>query len=43
MVTEAVTPMFWPADVKNRLTGKDRGQEEKKVTDDETVGCQLNG
>ena len=43
--------MLWPPDVKNQLigialdAGKDCGQEEKRVTEDEMVGChhQLNG
>ena len=36
--------MFWPLDVKNRLTGKDpdagkdRRREEKGTTEDEMVG-----
>ena len=34
---EAETPMLWPPDGKNWLTGKDRRQEEKK-TEDEVVG-----
>ena len=38
------TPILWPPDVKSRLTekdsdaGKDWGQEEKGVTEDEMVG-----
>ena len=38
--TEAEVPMLWPPDVKNRLigkdpdAGKDRGQEEKVMTED---------
>ena len=48
---EAETPILWPADVKNWLTGKnpdagkDRGQEEKGMTEDEMVGWlhQLDG
>ena len=41
---EAETPILWPPDAKNWLTGKDpdagkdRGQEEKGTTEDETVG-----
>ena len=41
---EAETPIVWPPDVKNRLTGKDPGsgkdwrQEEKGTTEDEMVG-----
>ena len=40
---EAKTPILWPPDVKNWLTGKDpdagkdRGQEEKGTTEDEMV------
>ena len=48
---EAETPIFWPPDVKNWLTGKDPDagkewrQEEKGMTEDEMVGWhhQLNG
>ena len=48
---EAETPVLWPADVKNWLTGKnpdagkDWRQEEKGTTEDEMVGWhhQLNG
>ena len=48
---EAETPILWPPDVKNWLVGKDPdagrdwGQEEKGMTEDEMVGChqQLNG
>ena len=44
-------PILWPPDVKSRLngkdpdTGKDRGQKQKGVTEDETVGWHhwLNG
>ena len=42
---EAETPTLWPPDVKNWLiwkdpdTGKDWGQEEKGMTEDEVVGC----
>ena len=47
--TEAL--LLWPPDVKSQLIGKDpvggknRGQEEKGVTEDEMVGWhhQLNG
>ena len=41
---EAETPILWPPDVKSRLiwkdpdAGKDWGQEEKGMTEDETVG-----
>ena len=41
---EAETPILWPPDVKNWLiekapdAGKDRRQEEKGMTEDETVG-----
>ena len=49
--TEAETPTFWPPDVKSWLigkaphAGKDWGQEEKGMTEDEMVGWhhQLNG
>ena len=40
---EAGTPVLWPPDVKNWLTGKDPdagkdwGQEEKRMTEDEMV------
>ena len=48
---EAETPILWPSDAKSRLirkdpdAGKDGGQEEKGVTEDEGVGWahQLNG
>ena len=48
---EAKTPILWPLDVKSQLTkkdsdaGKDRRQEEKGTTEDETVGWHhwLNG
>ena len=48
---EAETPILWPPDVKNWLLGKDLdagkdwGQEEKGMTEDEMVGChcQVNG
>ena len=42
--TEAEAPILWPPDVKSRLigrdpdAGKDRGQEEKRATEDERVG-----
>ena len=47
----AKTPILWPPDVKNWLigkdpdAGKDRRQEEKETTEDETVGWHhwLNG
>ena len=41
---EAEAPVLWPPDVKSRLigkdpdAGKDRGQEEKRATEDEMVG-----
>ena len=49
--TEAEAPILWPPDAKRRLTGKDpgtgkdRGQEEKGMTEDEMVGWhhRLNG
>ena len=48
---EVETPIFWPPDAKSRLIGKDPdagkdwGQEEKVVTEDEMVGWHhwLNG
>ena len=48
---EAETPILWPTDAKSRLIGKDSeagkdwGQEEKGMTEDEMVGWhhQLNG
>ena len=48
---ESEIPILWPPDVKNWLIGKDPdagkdwGQEEKGMTEDEMVGChhQLNG
>ena len=48
---ETETPIFWPPDAKNWLiwkdpdAGKDWGQEEKGMTEDEMVGWhhQLNG
>ena len=47
----AETPILWPPDLKNRLigkdpdAGKDRRQEEKRMTEDEVVGWhhRLNG
>ena len=42
---EAKTPILWPPDVKNWLPGKDPdagkdwNQEEKGMTEDETIGC----
>ena len=42
---EAETPILWPPDVKSWLIGKDPdagkdwGQEEKGMTEDEMVGC----
>ena len=41
--TDAEAPILWPPDVKSRLTGKDPdagkdwGQEEKEVIEDETA------
>ena len=48
---EAKVPILWPCDTKSQLIGKDPdagkdwGQEEKRVTEDEMVGWhyQLNG
>ena len=48
---EAETPIHWPPDVESWLiwedpyAGKDWGQEEKGMTEDEMVGCyhRLNG
>ena len=42
---EAETPILWPPDAKSWLIGKDWGQEEKGMTEDEMVGLhhQLNG
>ena len=48
---EAEAPILWPPDVKSRLTdkdpdaGRDWGQEEKGMTEDEMVGWhhRLNG
>ena len=48
---EAETPILWPPDVKSRLigkdpdAGKDSGQEEKGMIEDEMVGWhhRLNG
>ena len=48
---EAEAPILWPPDAKSRLigkdldAGKDLGQKEKGVTEDETAGWhhQLNG
>ena len=48
---EAEAPILWPPDAKNQLTGKDPdagkdgGQEEKWVAEDEMAGChhQFNG
>ena len=42
---EAETPVLWPPDAKSQLiekdpdAGKDWGQEEKRATEDERVGC----
>ena len=49
--TDAEAPVLWPPAVKNRLIGKDPdtgknwGQKEKGVTEDEMIGQhhQLNG
>ena len=49
--TDAEAPILWPPDVKSRLTrkdpdaGKDWGQEEKEMTEDEMTGWhhRLNG
>ena len=44
--SEAETPVLWPPHVKSRLIGKDSdagrdwGQEEKGMTEDETAGWQ---
>ena len=44
---EAETPILWPPEAKNRLTGKDPdlekdgGQEEKRGTEDEMTGWTL--
>ena len=51
MDAEAETPILYPPDAKSRLirkdpdAGKDRRQEEKRMTEDEMVGWhhQLNG
>ena len=51
MDAEAEAPVLWPPEVKSRLigkdpdAGKDRGREEKVVTEDEMVGWhhQLSG
>ena len=48
---EAETPILWPPHAKSRLIGKDSdagrdwGQEEKRMTEDEMAGChhQLDG
>ena len=48
---ETETPVLWPPDMKNRLSGKDPNagkdwrQKEKGMTEEEIVGChhQLNG
>ena len=48
---EAEAPILWPPDLKSLLTGKDSdsgkdlGQEEKGVAENQMVGChhQLNG
>ena len=49
--TDAKAPILWPRDVKSQLIGKDpdaekdRGQVEKRVTEDEMAGWhhQVNG
>ena len=44
-VTKAEAPILWPPDVNSHLTGKDpdagkdRGQEGKRATKDEMLGC----
>ena len=44
---EAEAPILWPSDMKSRLIGKDSdagkdyGQEEKRATENEMVGCYL--
>ena len=35
----AEAPILWPPDVKSQLAGKNCGQEEKGVAEDEMVGC----
>ena len=50
-MTDAEAPILWPPDGKSRLigkvpdAGKDGGQEEKRVTEDEMIGWHhgLNG
>ena len=50
-VTDAEAPILWSLDGQNQLlgkdtdAGKDRGQEEKRMTEDEMVGWphRLNG
>ena len=43
--TDAETPILWPPDENNWLigkdpdAGKDRGQAEKGMTEDEMIGC----
>ena len=51
LMLESEAPIFWPPDTKSQLigkdtdAGKDRGQEEKRVTKDEMVEWhhRLNG
>ena len=51
LIAEAETPIFWPPDAKNWITGKDPNAgndwrwEEKGMTEDEMVGWHhwLNG
>ena len=44
---EVEVPIFWPPDVKNRVTGedpdagKDRGREDKEVTEDDGLMASL--
>ena len=38
LMLEAEAPILWPPEAKNWLNGKDWGQEEKRVTEDEMVG-----
>ena len=48
---DAEAPILWPPDAKSRVTvedpdiGKDLGQEEKRITEDQMVGWhhRLNG
>ena len=36
--TDSEAPVFWPPDGKYSDAGKDWGQEEKQVTEDEMIG-----